>query len=279
MLAGFGDDGAEAEGEDEFAVASGQVDFPSARDIAIFGALIFPLHLEVLREVLPSVGGADESDGHFFPWDGTGQSEGGAVVVGEEHRDAFVVSDPAGVAVAAVGEVGREQGVQAVVGGLTLQRLEPNFLQNNVTVGVGENFLMNAVAAVDFGIDKFEGGDAGFEGLVFEGTVALFFGEEVASVGDEETEVTGAGLIDPRKIDFVQDAVTNGEPDLTVLVQGCASAGFGAGGPARGNAGPAGRVKRVDHEFLSEGALTEYRCDLEKAAPRMRKGDENWLAA
>ena len=53
---------------------------------------------------------------------------------GEEHGHAFVVADPAGIAVAAVGEVGREQGVEAIVGELALQRLEANFLQKDVAV-------------------------------------------------------------------------------------------------------------------------------------------------
>jgi len=48
--------------------------------------------------------------------------------------------------------------------------------------------------------------------------VAFFFGEEVATVGDEEAEVAGAGLVDAGEIDLVQNAVADGEPDFAVLV-------------------------------------------------------------
>jgi hypothetical protein len=50
--------------------------------------------------------------------------------------------------------------------------------------------------------------------------VALFFGEEIAAVGDDESQVAGAGLVDAGKVDFVEDAVTQGEPDFAVLVEG-----------------------------------------------------------
>ena len=50
---------------------------------------------------------------------------------------------------------------------------------------------MNAVAAVDLGVDEFKGGDAGFEGCVLESAVAFFFGEEIAPVGDDESRGRG----------------------------------------------------------------------------------------
>ena len=84
-------------------------------------------------------------------------------MLGEEHGKALVVADPSGVAVAEVGEMGREQGVQAVVGELPLQRLEANFLQNDVAVRIAENFLVNAIASRIAGIDEFKGRNAGLE--------------------------------------------------------------------------------------------------------------------
>ena len=60
-------DGAEAEGEDELSIAGGKIDLAGEGDVAVFGARVLPLHLEVRRKILPAVGGADESDRHFFP--------------------------------------------------------------------------------------------------------------------------------------------------------------------------------------------------------------------
>src|SRR5579862_2500398 len=73
----------------------------------------------------------------------------------------------------------------------------------------------------------------------FELAVSFFLGKEIAGTRDDKSHVSRAGLIDSRKIHFVQNAVTKGEPDLAVLVEGCADAGLGAGSPARGNSRPA----------------------------------------
>jgi hypothetical protein len=218
LLSGFSDDGAETDGENEFSVASGEVDFAGAGDVAIFGAWVFPLHLEVSREVLPSIGGADESDRHFFPGNGTGEGEGGAIMLGEEHVHALVIADPGCIFRTAVGEVRREQGIEVVVRELALQRFEANLLQQDVAVRVSENFFMNAVVAVDFRIDEFEGGDARLEGFVFECAMAFLFGEVISSVCDHESEVASAGLIDAGKIHFVDNSVTYREPHFAMLI-------------------------------------------------------------
>jgi hypothetical protein len=72
--------------------------------------------------------------------------------------------------------------------------------------------------------------------------MAFLFGEELAAIGDNQPKVAGAGLVDPGKIDFIKDAVTQREPNPAVEVQGGAYAGLGARSPARFNSGPAGRV-------------------------------------
>lgn len=137
-----------------------------------------------------------------------------------------------------------------VVGELAWQWFETNFLQEDVAVRVGEDFFVNAIVAVDFGVDEFEGGDARLEGGVLECAVAFFFREIIASVGDQQAEIAGAGLIDAGKIHFVDNSVTGSEPDLAMLVQGGASSGFGAGSPARRDAGASGGIDGIGHEIF-----------------------------
>jgi hypothetical protein len=52
------------------------------------------------------------------------------------------------------------------------------------------------------------GRDSRFEGKVLEGTVAFLFGEELATVGDNESEIAGAGLVHAGKIDLIKNAMT-----------------------------------------------------------------------
>src|SRR5580700_10449289 len=124
-------------------------------------------------------------------------------MLGQEHGEAFVVAYPTSVAVTAVGQVGRKQRVEMIVRELALERFEANFLEHDVAVRIGENFLMNPVAAAILSVGQFKSRDAGLEGLVLKGAVPLFLGKEVAPIGYHETEIASAGLIDTRKINFV----------------------------------------------------------------------------
>ena len=204
------------------------------------------------RKILPAVGVADEADRQFFPRRRCGQAERGIDMLGEKHGDAFVIADPARVAHAAISQMRREQRVQAIVGERSRERLESHLLQHDVAIGIGENFLMNAVAAAALGIDQLKYRNARFDGAILEFAIALLFGKEVEAVGDDQSQVASAGLIDARKVDLVKDAVADREPDFTVLVEGSADAGLGARGPARRDAGPAGGVlcNRITHESV-----------------------------
>src|SRR5579864_8246404 len=117
----------------------------------------------MLGKVLPAIGSTDESHRSFFPRSGGCERQSDAVVRSKEHRDALVVGSPAGVAVSAVCQVRRENGVEVIVRELTLQRLEANFLQNDVAVRVGEDFLVDAIESAGAGIGQLKGGDAGLE--------------------------------------------------------------------------------------------------------------------
>ena len=75
LLPGFTPYCSESQGQHELSVTGRQVNLTRAGEVAIFRALVFPLHLEVSREVLPSVGGAHESHRHLFPRRRVAQSQ------------------------------------------------------------------------------------------------------------------------------------------------------------------------------------------------------------
>ena len=159
--------------------------------------------------------------------------------MGKQGGRAFVVADPAGIFPAAIRQMGRQQRVQAIVGQRALQGDEADSLQHDIAVGIGEDFFLDPVAPLQFGIRKFVNRNAGLDRVVFKFAVALFFGEVAGAVGDDQPLIAGAGLVHSRVVNFVQDAVAEGEPYPAVQVERRAYAGFGARSPARRNARPA----------------------------------------
>jgi hypothetical protein len=136
-----------------------------------------------------------------------------------------------------------------VIGQRSLQRFETDLLENDVAVGVCKNFFVNAIASAVFGIDQFIAGNARFKRPVFKGAVALLFREKITAIGNDESHVSGASLINAGKINFVEDAVTDRKPDFAVLIEGRTHPTLGARGPTWRNAGPARRIAcgRVSH--------------------------------
>ncbi len=75
--------------------------------------------------------------------------------------------------------------------------------------------------------------------------VAFLLREEALTVRNQQPLVASASLVDTREVDLVKNPVAEGEPNLAVKIACCANAGFGAGGPARGNARRAGGKSNV----------------------------------
>jgi hypothetical protein len=75
--------------------------------------------------------------------------------------------------------------------------------------------------------------------------MAFLFGEELLTVGDYQAEVAGAGLIQPREIDLIENPVTQREPNPAAEIERGAYARFGARGPARWDSGPARRITNI----------------------------------
>ena len=106
--------------------------------------------------------------------------------------------------------------MQAVVTQISLHRMKANPLQNNIAIRVGENLFLNAVPAIQRSVHQFVGGNSRLNGQVFETAVALFLGEEAAAVGHDQAQIARAGLVYSRIIDFIQNAMTDGEPHPAV---------------------------------------------------------------
>jgi hypothetical protein len=110
-----------------------------------------------------------------------------------------------------------------------------------MSVGIGKNFFFNPVFAAEFRVNQTKSGNPGLEGSNFKFAVPLLFGKETVAIGYEHTHVAGTSHIDAGKINFIEDAVAESEPDAAATVQRRPNASLGAGGPARWNARPTGR--------------------------------------
>src|SRR6185312_9835946 len=168
---------AKAKSENKLASALLQINFSGERDVAIFRTGIDLCELEVLRKVLPTVRCADESRRTIEPGHGTAERERALIALREQHWYAFVVAHPSRVAAAEVRQVWREQCIKAIVGKLSLERNETHLLKNYVAIWIGENFLLNAVAALRLRILELVNRDARLNRQILKRAVALFFGE------------------------------------------------------------------------------------------------------
>src|SRR5580765_5985831 len=133
----------------------------------------------------------------------------------------------------------RQQSVQAIVGERALQRDKTDPLQNDISVGIGEDFLLDPVTSLQFCIGQFVDGNAILNRMVLKLAVAFFLGEITGAVGDNQPLIAGAGLVHPRVVDFVQNAVAECEPYAAVQVECRPYAAFGARSPTRRNSRPA----------------------------------------
>src|SRR5258708_29176060 len=75
--------------------------------------------------------------------------------------------------------------------------------------------------------------------------MALLFGEESATVSDNQSEVAGARLIHSREIDLIENAMTQREPKPALEAERSAYAGLGARSPAGFDSGPARRITKI----------------------------------
>lgn len=77
--------------------------------------------------------------------------------------------------------------------------------------------------------------------------IAFDLGEESVPVGDDDPEVTDASLVNAWVVDFIDDAVADGEPHLAALAERGADPVLCARCPPSRNSGP---PWRFDHLLL-----------------------------
>src|ERR1700683_4142945 len=106
---------------------------------------------------------------------------------------------------------------------------------------IGDDLLEQVIAAVGRVADDFHAESGGGEILGGGLEMAAFLVEEGLAVGDEELEVADLRLIDPRKINLVEDAGRGREPKAARRRVRGADRVLGAVGPSWRGGGGGGR--------------------------------------
>src|SRR5262249_13297856 len=187
--------------------------------------------------------------------------------LGIKHRYAFVIARPRRVVAAYISQMWGEQCIkskiehvgQAARLSARAQLDEPYSLQHHVPVWIGKNLLLDPIFPADFRVHCSKCGNPGLNPHNLEPAITFFFGKETRGVRDDESHIPRTGYIHARKVNLIQDSVTNGEPHPAAAVQRCANPGFRARSPARRNSRPTGRVGvRIVHDFVSERKSEMY---------------------
>lgn len=90
-----------------------------------------------------------------------------------------------------------------------------------------------------------ESGNAVFDTLDDRFAIALDLGEQSIPVSDDEPEIADASLINARIVDFIDDAVADGEPHPAAFAERGADSVLGARCPPSRNSWPTWRFDHV----------------------------------
>ena len=219
---------AEAQREHQAVVAASEVKLGGECDVAVGCLGEAPSKLPVRGQILPAVAGPDIAAAHGAKGHRAGERQRRAVTLREKHRHALPLADPGAVAVAEVVDVRRQQREDRVIGHLAPQRLKMDGLQENIALCIGEDGLDDAITASQAiardAITRHALSERGYPRT----RVSLLLREEILAVGNDEAQVARVGLIQSRKINFVDDAVREREPDATLRVDRSPHAAFRA---------------------------------------------------
>jgi len=165
----------------------------------------------------------------------------------------LVIAEPVRVVAAIRTEVWRQEGVDPIIARLALQRDEPDALQERVARRVGENLLLDPIAALPARIRQSIRGDSLREILLDRLGVPLLFREEPTGTGHDQSQVSSAREVRVGIIDLVEDAVAEGDPDPAGSCRRAPDPALGARCPPGRDSGmPGCFVDQLDHRMPSE---------------------------
>src|SRR6185437_4147472 len=139
--------------------------------------------------------------------------------LGEEHWHAFILTDKSCVAAAPVAEVRRQQRIQVVILEFSLQGRETSSLHDRVAMRRCDDLFFDPVSPLAASVDQLISRNACYGKRDFVLCVPLFLREEVLAVGDDQTKIAGARIIQARVVDLIENAVAESEPNPTRRVE------------------------------------------------------------
>src|SRR5207253_8547233 len=140
------------------------------------------------------------------------ESQRAVIVFGKQHANALIVAGPASIDIAAIGQMRRQKSVEVIIAEGSLKRHKPNFLEHHIAIGIGKDFFLDPIPSLDFCIDQFVDRDAGFNRQILKPAMTLLLGKKARTIGNDQSLIASASLIDTGEVDFIQNAVAQGEP-------------------------------------------------------------------
>ena len=210
-----------------------QIDFAGQRDVAVLSGLKFPVHFEIVHQVLPTVAETDVTDRSPRETAAACHEQVHVLALGVEQ---FVIADfrtRPGVAGTKTAEVRRQQGVKPQPAAQRfVQYLEFCLHEQDRPVRIGEHMFHHTISGTWLRIRQAIEETIALR--VFDRVIeiAFFLVAKGFAVTNEELKVAGVGFIDVRIINLVHDAVTQRKPHAATRVIRGAHAFFRARRPA-----------------------------------------------
>src|SRR6266705_3139149 len=136
------------------AIIARQVEFCGQSNVSVRRCGIFPCHLLVGTDILPTIADTNVSTAHLPERGRTSKGKGDSFSLRKKHRCTLVVADPPVVSISTVSNVRGEQSIDAVVPESALARIEVNLLQEHVSLWIGDDGLRHPVTTSLAGVDE-----------------------------------------------------------------------------------------------------------------------------
>jgi hypothetical protein len=200
----------QAEGE---LIPTAQVQLPDQRDIAIFGCVELPIHLEIVRQVCPSIAGPDVSARAPQKWHRGPKRKPCSLLVGRENLLPRDLSDLPIVAPAPDLNVWGKQSIELHWAEESRLAFETGVDEHRVLMRIADQLLHNAVAPLRVGTADTEAQRMMREAFNLMFKVALLLVKKRLAISDQVLQVANLRTVDGRVIHLVEYAVGDGVPD------------------------------------------------------------------